>query len=290
LPTIELNFEQIFENIDDGLLVIKNNSILLTNTQYRRLWGTTKFFQTKGNTFKPYDNEIEVLVQTRSFGHRTIPVNSGSEIRYYYLYLFPLNGDYFVIISRNITEQYLEHTKNREHKTLFKAILETVPVPVALIDSHGRVDRMNPLFFNCLDSSTTLINGSFIWDFFGDDRPKIKELIEELFAEKSLFFEERNFRFIHVKSDTSPWILVYRLANVKGDTGGNIGDSSEIKKILQVFQDFEAFIRVLHWIAALPWKMLIALAVGSTLVFGGVNIEWLLPNVPPNVPAEESPP
>lgn len=283
MPTIELNFEQIFENIDDGLLVLKNNTVVLTNTQYRRLWGTTKFFQTKGSTFKPYDSEIEVLVRTRSFGHRTIELNAGSAIRYYYLYLFPLNGDYFVIISRDITEQYLEHSSNREYKSLFQVLLQTVPVPVALIDFNGRVDRLNPLFFNSLDSTTTIVNGSFIWDFFGDDRAKVKELIEELVEGKTASFEERNFIFIRVKSEINCWVLVYR-SSLCVNAEGSAESNTELKKIVQAVKDFEAFIRVLHWISELPWKMILSLVVGAAVIFGGLNIEW-----PWTVPqAEES--
>ena len=65
---IDLNFEQIFENIDDGFLVLNKNTVMFANSQYRRLWGMTKFFQRTGAVFKPYDEEIDILVKTRSFG------------------------------------------------------------------------------------------------------------------------------------------------------------------------------------------------------------------------------
>ncbi|MFZ9738865.1 MAG: PAS domain-containing protein [Prochlorotrichaceae cyanobacterium] len=268
---INFNSEQIFENIDDGLLVLKKDTVMFTNSQYRRLWGMTRFFQRAGAVFKPYDEEVDVLVKTRSFGHRTLQVNVGSAIRYYYLYLFPLNSDYFVIVSRDITEQYVEHSKNKEFTSLFHTLFQTTPTPVALIDCNGRIDRMNPLFFNTLDSNTTIVNGSFIWDLFGDDRPKIKELVEELLDNKTTVFEEQDFRFIKA---TGSWILVYRkFANFCSIHEDSIEYSAEILKIAQAFQDFEAFIRVLKWLGDLPWKTLIALAIGAAVIFGGATIK-----------------
>lgn len=273
---IDLNFEQIFENIDDGFLVLNKNTVMFANSQYRRLWGMTKFFQRTGAVFKPYDEEIDILVKTRSFGHRTLQINVGSAIRYYYLYLFPLNGDYFVIVSRDITEQYIEHSKNKKFTHLFHTLFQTTPTPVALIDCNGRIDRMNPLFFNSLDSTTTIVNGTFIWDLFGDDRPKVKELVEELLAGKTTAFEEKDFRFICAKSENSPWILVYRKCNFEKFCPiheEKIEQNAEILKITQVLHDFKAFIRVLKWIGDLPWKALIALAIGLAVIFGGATIE-----------------
>lgn len=282
---------RIFEGFEDGVLVLDGEEFKISyqNIRYRQLWGATPYLQSLGYPYRSIEPSVDDLVKKRSFGHKTIEIQYGSAIRFYHLHLFPVNGQFYVIMSRDITDQFLFNRKSRQYRGLFMRLFMSIHIPVALVDSSGIITKFNPMFFNCFPGENTVTTGRYIWEYFGDDRPKIKELVEELLSGLSSSFEYRNCRFVSVEpvhdqylccvdsgcTGAGSWILVFG----QDDGVARSVDRSldlDVVRIQQVASDLGAFLRVLKAIESLPWKAIVAIVVGALVVIGGLDLpHWI---------------
>ena len=264
---------RLLDNLDDGILVISmpDRVVCHVNTPFHQQFRATGIRQVVGTKYVSIDPSIERIINNHTYGHRTLKINSGSAIKYCHFYLFPLNSSYYVIVSRDITKTFLRHRKDREYRSLFLLAFNLLRIPMAVIDTHGVVHRFNPTFFNLFDSTTTVSHGSLIWEHFGDDRPKIKELVDELHAGQASSFEHEGLRFValdrikdaEVDEEGSPrLVLVYGLG---------IPCSTDINA-----QDFKALFKILKWAETLPWRLIAFLLIGLGSVVGLVDLSTLV--------------
>ena len=264
---------RLLDNLDDGILVISmpDRVVCHANSPFHQQLRATRIRQVVGTKYTSIDPSIERIIDSHAYGHRTLKINSGSVIKYYHFYLFPLNGSYYVIVSRDITETFLRHRKDREYRLLFLLVFNLLRIPLAIIDSHGVIHQFNPTFFNMFDSNTTVSHGSLIWEHFGDDRPKVKELVDELHTAQSTSFEHEGLRFVAVDrikdakidEEGSPrLVLVYGLG---------IPCNTDINA-----QDFKALFKIIKWAETLPWRFIVILLAGFGSVVGLVDLSTLI--------------
>jgi len=263
---VALEFDtQIFESFQDAVMLLQEGVCVYANPEHRRLWiGTDSLILPKGE-YRAIHPKIDQLVLSRSVGHETISVNKGSNILYYYLYCFPVNGLFYVILTRDITESYTEHQRDREYKGLFTVVFNAVRYPLAIVSTTGIVNRFTHAFFQCFDDNVTLSSGSFIWDFFGKDRPAVKELFEEL-VQKRQQFEWDGFLFTSVSDE---WVAVYA-------TTDKTIEKPEAKNDEEHAADILAFFRVVRSMKDLPWKAIIITMLGATTILGQIDPGFLL--------------
>lgn len=203
---------------------------------------------------------IDQLVISRGMGSNIIQVNKSSVIFYYYLYCFPVNCDYYFILTRDVTTIKLEHDRDKEYKDLFNAAFSTIRFPLAIVDNFGIVNRFTPAFSLYFVDSVTLTSGNYIWDFFTNDRPAVKELFEEM-VKKRQPFERDGFKFVPI---SERWIEVYSYNN----------DSSKVTE--NDIQDYLTFFKVLSSFKSLPWKTILIVAAFIFTITGKMDPQLLI--------------
>lgn len=277
----------IFENMDDGIIILKDDALLYQNQQSRKLWGQTRFFRL-GDT-PAFEGDLKEALEQRKFFQKTVEISAGSSIYYYYVYVFPINGEHVVLITRNITETYLDYQRNSEYKALFNGILELTFCPVAVISSCGIIDKMNNHFFNivCSINKSGYYIGSFIWEHFGEDSSKIKELFEQLIDGKISFFNTNNFHFrVCVAGNGAKWALVQYMGVISCIHKPRTEEIAADPPLESVVSDVRATIRVMRWLGNLPWGVILALVAGGLSLFGG-NFLGFIRSPAPNPPVEQ---
>lgn len=252
--TLELD-TRAFEIFPDGIAVFEDDVCIYVNAVHRILWLGTNFLIMPGSKYQTIAPHIDRLVIDRSVGQETITVNKGFCCYHYYVYCFPLNGKFYLILTRDITETCIRNERDREYKALFNVVFNAVRYPMAIVSATGIVNRFTPWFFQCFPDNVTLVSGSFIWDYFGSERPAVKELFEELVSckhsnQQHSFFHS-GFHFMMVDQ----FVVVY--ANEIVDVDKKSTGEEQVSDLL-------AFFRVIRAMKEWPWK---AIGIGILTLF-----------------------
>jgi hypothetical protein len=253
--TIELD-TKAFEVFPDGIAIFEGDTCIYVNTVHRMLWIGSDSLIMPGGQYRAINPHIDQLVISRTAGQDTIQVNKGSLFYYYYLYCIPMNGRFYLLLTRDITEIYIKNERDREYKALFNVIFNAIRYPMAIVSSTGIVNRFTPWFHQCFSEEVTLVSGSFIWDYFGVERPAIKELFEELISRRQTnqqnSFTHSGFNFMMVDQ----FVVVYSSEIVCVETSTT--DEDQVSDLL-------AFFRVVRAMKNLPWKT-IGIGIGIILL------------------------
>jgi len=252
---------RMLESLPDGVMVLEKNLCIYANPEHRRLWLGTDYLIIPRGEYNAINPTVDQLVISRNMGAHTIQVNKGSSIYYYYLYCFPVNCDYYFILTRDVTQLYLESERDKEYRDLFNATFSTIRFPLAIVDNFGIVNRFTPAFAFSFSDVVTLSSGNFIWDFFTHDRPAVKELFEEMVKTRQPF-ERNGFHFVPV---SDRWIEVYS----HSDAHTNKGTEDNI-------QDYLTFFKVLSSFKNWPWKTILIVAVFLTTLIGKIDPNVLI--------------
>ena len=272
-----------FEIFPDGIAIFEGDTCIYVNPVHRILWIGTDNLMMPGSKYRAINPKVDQLFISRTIGQETITANKGSSLFYFFLYCVPVNGSHYVILTRDITENYLRSERDREYKALFNVVFNAVQYPMAIVSYLGIVNRFTPCFHQCFSDNVTLISGSFIWDYFGVERPAIKELFEELVSRKQTnqqnSFCRSGFNFMVVDQ----WVVVYSIDHLC------IAKTPPLPSEEEQVSDLLAFFRVIRAAKNLPWK---AIGIGVLILFTILQqvdpslIIRLLDGVPPVEQAE----
>jgi PAS domain-containing protein len=276
MSTLSLDLDtRAFEIFPDGVAVFQDDTCIYVNPVHRILWIGTDTLMMSGSKYRAINPRVDQLFISRMVGQETLTINKGSSILYYFLYCVPLNGQYYVILTRDITENYLKNERDREYKALFNVVFNAVQCPMAIVSSIGIVNRFNPRFHQSFSDRVTLISGSFIWDYFGESRPAIKELFEELTSRKQgnqqNSFSYSGFNFMAIDQ----WIVVYSVTDCS---------TKEVSSEEDQVSDLLAFFRVVCAAKDLPWKAIVICILSIFTIVSQVDADFflrLLDGVPP---------
>jgi hypothetical protein len=266
---------KLFESFQDGVMILREGACCYANSEHRRLWIGTDSLTLPPAKYKPIKPHVDQWVIGRMVGQDTVTVNKGSSIFYYYLYCFPVNGTFYAVLTRDVTEQYLRHERDKEYKELFRVVFNAVRFPLAIVSTTGMVSRFTHSFFQCFQDKVALDSGNFIWEFFDKDRHAIKELFEELVAKRHNF-EYRGFNFVAV---SSMWVVVYCLDPESACPSAHHKEPAKDppKEVTEEqVSDWLAFFRVLRSFKDMPWRALIITILGVFAVLGQLDPRTLI--------------
>lgn len=281
---------QIFDQLDDGVLVLSKSDnrhrVIYHNARYRELWAGTSALQQWGDDYTyPHEEAVSKAILKNRTLQKTIQINNGSVVRFFYLNLFPANDSHYIEISRDITETYIKHRKDREYKSLFLSLFEKSTVPTALVNTSGIVIMMNPQMYLELSGNQTISAlGTFVWLILPNSQYELKERFEQLVM-GGRDFELENFVFCGVKNraldpdiptpseNSIDWVLMKKFSEPpKPVAPPPPVDDPEISQLKEAIRTYNTLIQFAQWLQGLPWGLIAAIVVaasgGGFWVFG----------------------
>jgi len=270
---------EIFDRLDDGVLVLSNadrrHRVIYHNARYRELWSGTSALQQRGEDYTyPHEELINKAIMENRPIKKTLQVNNGSVVRFFNLKLFPANESHYIEISRDITETYIRHNRDREYKSLFLSLFEKSSVPTALINISGIVIMVNPqMYLELSDQQTVSALGTLVWLIFPNSQYELKERFEQL-VRGGRDFEVESYVFSGVKhqaldpdipsmpENPIAWVLMKKIRE-RSKSIAPVEDP-ELVQLKEAIRTYNTLIRFAQWLQGLPWGIIAAIVVAAS--------------------------
>lgn len=297
---------EILDRLDDGVLVLSSSDrchrVIYCNARYRELWLGTGAMQSVGQDYTyPHEEAINKAIREGRTYQKSIQFNSGSVPRFFYLKLFPANASHYIEISRDITETYTRHHRDREYKSLFLALFEKSILPTGLVNISGVLTMANPEFYLDLsDRQTISAVGTPVWQFFPSHEYELKERFEQLVTGSSRDFEFDGYYFFAVRNrgvdpdiisipeNAVIWVLLKKrtlrpIQIQEAKVPAIVVEEPELEQLKDVVRTYHALMRFAKWLQGLPWGILTAIVVGGS----GAGAWWFNTHSdPPPAPSQ----